>query len=126
MNPHTQDPKFQALASAGRYENEEMLTDENKVLLPLKTSLRRQNYAEFKGMLAESDNPLLKATAVTLEKREGERKCQLETFKEKHPWNRRMTKGKKDIGICMQMKNDAKILDEYIAFHWIQVRRRSD
>lgn len=89
-----------------------------------KSNLRKEAFDEFKDMLAKSDDSLLKAAAVSLKLHEIQAACDFEVHKDKDAWNRqvkRQGKMKKDIGICLQIRNDAKILDEYIAFHWIQV-----
>ena len=77
--------------------------------------------ATLRWMLQNPD-PVVKAAAVRLEQ---ERRRQLE--KERGPdacervsWDR--DDGRRhDVGMCLVLKNDAKILDEYIAFHWVQV-----
>jgi hypothetical protein len=65
----------------------------------------------------------------------GEKKCRVEDYFEERPWDPQapmpMSKGgrgggKRDVAVCVQIKNDAAVLDEYITFHWVQVRFRKD
>ena len=82
-------------------------------------------FGEFMNMLTTSDDSLLKAAAVALTKKEKGSQCDIAALKsaETDPWNPKakdMNGHKRDVGVCLQIRNDAGILDEYIAFHWVQ------
>lgn len=83
------------------------------------------NYkAGFIEKMATSDLPVLKAAAAYLVRKEIETDCDIETAKQQVSWAKHPDGQKHDIGVCLQIRNDAAILDEYIAFHWLQVRVR--
>lgn len=68
--------------------------------------------------LVKSDNPILKAAGAQIHREHAFEKCNQENFIYPDMWSR--VKNKKDVAICVQIKNDAHILDEFVAFHWIQ------
>jgi hypothetical protein len=74
--------------------------------------------------MVSSDTPLLKAAAAYIVRKETHAHCDIEKVGNDASWDK--TDGRRrDIGICLQIRNDAGILDEYIAFHWLQVRKVS-
>lgn len=85
--------------------------------------LRESYFSSFLKDLSSSDDGLLKAAAITLAKKTKSGACNLEKDKVPDPWN--PNDGvRRDIGLCMQIKNDAGIIDEHIAFHWAQGVRK--
>jgi len=77
-------------------------------------------FSQFKAQLAGSSTPLLKAAAALMVREETRGECDLKIAKQQVSWNKGDGR-RRDIGICLQIKNDAAILDEYVAFHWLQV-----
>jgi len=77
-------------------------------------------FSQFRAQLAASSTPLFKAAAALMVQEETRAKCDLEAAKQQVSWNKGDGR-RRDIGICLQIKNDAAILDEYVAFHWLQV-----
>lgn len=75
--------------------------------------------SELVQRLSDSPNSLLRAAAVTLQREE--RPCVVEQHFEEQPWDPSRGGMKRDVAVCVQIKNDAVIMDEYIAFHWVQV-----
>ena len=83
-------------------------------------AMRGVQLSDFIPELAASDTPLLKAAAAFMAHEQIRGECDVEAIKQQVSWNK--GDGRlRDIGICLQIKNDAAILDEYIAFHWLQV-----
>jgi hypothetical protein len=81
--------------------------------------LRQSYFASFIRYLSTSDDGLPKYAAVMLAQKERHIECSVQEAKDADPWNR--NDGiRRDIGVCMQIKNDADIIDEYIVFHWVQ------
>jgi hypothetical protein len=79
--------------------------------------------AAFLADVASSDVPILKAAAAYIVREEEHANCDLEQAKHNVSWNKSDGR-RRDIGICLQIRNDAGILDEYIAFHWLQVSEK--
>lgn len=75
--------------------------------------------AAFVEGLAASDVPLLKSAALYL--LNARVQCNLDAAKREVSWAKDDGR-RRDIGICVQIRDDASILDEFIAFHWLQVR----
>ena len=85
--------------------------------------LRQSYFSSFLEDLSTSDDGLLKATAITLARETKSGARNLEEDKVPDPWN--ANDGvRRDIGLCMQIRNDAGIIDEHIAFHWAQGVRK--
>jgi hypothetical protein len=84
-----------------------------------KEKLRQSYFASFIEDLSTSDDGLLKSAAVMLARKQKNGDCNVQEAKQADPWNRQ-DGIRRDIGLCMQIKNDAAIIDEYIAFHWVQ------
>jgi hypothetical protein len=82
---------------------------------------RREGYfAAFVEGMATSGVPLLKNAAAHLVSTESQGRCDLEKAKQEVSWTKDGGQ-RRDIGICVQIRNDVNVLDEYIAFHWLQV-----
>ena len=81
------------------------------------------HYEEFVGRLLNSSDPVVKAVGARLHREIAAQKgmgCNLDAIKQQVSWDR--DDGVlRNVGMCVQMRNDAGILDEYIAFHWLQV-----
>ena len=81
------------------------------------------HYEEFVGRLLNSSDPVVKAAGARLHREFAAQKgmgCDLGATKQQVSWDR--DDGVlRNVGMCVQMRNDAGILDEYIAFHWLQV-----
>jgi hypothetical protein len=85
--------------------------------------LRESYFTSFLKDMSSSDDGLLKAAAITLARETKSGACNLEKDKVPDPWN--PNDGvRRDIGLCMQIKNDVGIIDEHIAFHWAQGVRK--
>ncbi|GAB5031680.1 udp-n-acetylglucosamine [Nannochloropsis oceanica] len=85
--------------------------------------LRQSYFNSFLDELTSSDDGLLKAAAVTLARKTKSGTCNLEKDRVPDPWN--PNDGVRlDIGLCIEIKSDAGILDEHIAFHWAQGVRK--
>lgn len=76
--------------------------------------------ATWLDTMATSDVPLLRAAAAYMVRMESNKGCDLESASQQASWAKDDGR-RRDIGICVQIRNDAAILDEYIAFHWLQV-----
>lgn len=76
--------------------------------------------ATWLDTMSTSDVPLFRAAAAYMVRLESEKGCDLESAKRQASWAKDDGR-RRDIGICVQIRNDAAILDEYIAFHWLQV-----
>jgi hypothetical protein len=84
------------------------------------TNTRAMYFAAFVKELAASDIPL-ESAAAHIARTQNQQRCDLEVTKQGASWARGDGR-RHDIGICLQIRNDAGILDEYIAFHWLHVR----
>ena len=79
-------------------------------------------FPQLIAQLAASSTPVFKAAAALMVREETRDECDLEAAKQQVSWNKDDGR-RRDIGICLQIKNDAVILDEYVAFHWLQVSK---
>ena len=77
-------------------------------------------FTAFVEELATSDEPLLKGAAAYIVSTRSRQQCDLEAVKQEVSWAKDDGR-RRDIGICVQIRNDAGVLDEYIAFHWLEV-----
>lgn len=73
--------------------------------------------------LLQSTDPVIKAAAARLLAERRASQCDLPTTMQQVSWARPRNDGVlRNVGVCVQVRNDANILDEYIAFHWLQVK----
>ncbi|EWM26561.1 methyltransferase family [Nannochloropsis gaditana] len=91
--------------------------------MPVNTSgseeLRRNYRASFIEELNSSDDLVMKTAGAVLAHKQKHGDCKIDVHKEADPWNK-LDGVRRDIAVCMVLKNEARILDEYIAFHWLQ------
>jgi len=96
---------------AAASESDRELAEEEK--------LRQRYFASFLEDMSNSDDGILKAAAASLDSKAKRGACNVQEAKEADPWNPH-DGVRRDIGMCMQIRNDAGIIDEHIAFHWVQ------
>ena len=85
----------------------------------LSEELSQSYFASFIKNLSSSDDPLIKTAGAFLARKQKHGNCNIDDAKDVDPWNRH-DGVRRDVAICMQISNDAGIMDEYIAFHWVQ------
>lgn len=85
----------------------------------LSTTLEHEE--DFVDGLLDSSDGVIKAAGVRLKVQRDHGDCDVQAAKQQVSWD--IDDGVvRDIGMCIQVRNDADILDEFIAFHWLQVR----